>query len=362
MRSRAPGRVNLIGDHTDYNQGLVMPMAIQLETCVRTSPLASNELVIRSDSVDAEARVNLDDDLKPRGDWTDYVVGVARVLRENGRRVHGVELSISSTLPQGAGLSSSAALEVAAALAMLDADLPDRITVAQWCQRAENEFVGANCGIMDQYVVCLGRTGHALMIDCRTLESRLVPIPPDIAIVVSNTMVTHSIAGGEYNTRRDQCDAAVRALTPVLPDVQSLRDVSLMQLNTYRDLLPSTIYKRARHVIAENGRVAQAADALDRRDFARCGELMRESHLSLRDDFEVSCAELDLMVDLASAHPGVFGSRMTGGGFGGCTVSLVAAAAANDVEHALRQGYARATGTLPAVYVCTPSAGASVQP
>ena len=354
---RAPGRVNLIGDHTDYNEGFVMPMAIQLDTRVAVSPNGSHELSIRSESARGRVDIDLERELQPRGDWTDYVAGVAKVLISEGYSVEGADLSISSTLPQGAGLSSSAALEVATAFAFLDGNVADGVTVARWCQRAENEFVGARCGIMDQYIACLGRSGQALMIDCRTLENRPVPVPPDIAIVVSNTMRKHSVADGEYNVRRAECEEAVRLLAPVMPTIRSLRDVSLIELNTHRDLLPAKIFRRARHVIAENARVTLAADALDRHDFARCGELMRDSHDSLRDDFEVSSAELDLMVELALREAGVFGSRMTGGGFGGSTVSLVTAAATNDVVRALRQGYARETGTSPEVYVCTPSAG-----
>jgi galactokinase len=355
---RAPGRVNLIGDHTDYNEGFVMPMAIQLDTHVAITPFNGHELLLESDTAPAPVRIDLSQPLRPRGDWTDYVVGVAHVLREEGYRIDGARLSIKSTVPQGAGLSSSAALEVAVALAFLADERVDRLRIAQWCQRAENEFVGARCGIMDQYVACFGREGHALVIDCRTLESRTVPIPPDVAVIVSNSMVKHSIAGGEYNVRREQCEHAVRALRRVLPSIRSLRDLTLLQLNQHRELLSGVAYRRARHVIGENTRVQQAADALARHDFDRCGALMRESHQSLRDDYEVSVPELDLLVELAQAQPGVFGSRMTGGGFGGSTVTLADAAAADAVVDAVRNGYARETGKTPEVIVCTPSAGA----
>jgi galactokinase len=356
---RAPGRVNLIGDHTDYNEGFVMPMAIQLDTRVAVEPNESRALVLRSDGVREQVRVDLDKHLQRRGDWTDYVIGVAHVLQSEGYPVHGADVSISSTLPQGAGLSSSAALEVATAFALLNGHVPDRVTVARWCQRAENEFVGARCGIMDQYIACLGQPGHALMIDCRSLEHRLVPLPSEVAIVVSNTMRKHSVASGEYNVRREECEEAVRLLAGARRGIRSLRDVSLVELNTHREMLPAKIFQRARHVIAENARVMHAADAFDRRDFARCGELMSDSHNSLRDDFDVSSAELDVMVAVALAQSGVFGSRMTGGGFGGSTVSLVAAAETERVVNALADGYARETGTAPDVYVCVPSAGAS---
>jgi galactokinase len=350
--------VNLIGDHTDYNEGFVMPMAIQLDTHVTITTRPGHELLLRSDAVSDAITIDLSKSLRPRGDWTDYIVGVAHVLREEGYEITGAELSVASSVPQGAGLSSSAALEVAAALAFLGDERVDRLSIARWCQRAENEFVGARCGIMDQYVACFGRAGHALVIDCRTLESRAVAIPPEVAVVVSNSMVKHSIAGGEYNVRREQCEEAVRALRQALPSVRSLRDVTLLELNAHRELLSATAYRRARHVVAENTRVEEAADALHRRDFVRCGALMRESHQSLRDDYEVSAPELDVLVEIASAQPGVFGSRMTGGGFGGSTVTLAAADVADAVVNALREGYARRTGKTPEVIVCTPSAGA----
>jgi galactokinase len=281
------------------------------------------------------------------------------VLLEEGYTVTGADLHISSTVPQGAGLSSSAALETASALALLDGRIPDRVTMARWCQRAENGFVGARCGIMDQYVACLGQAGHALMIDCRSLVSRAVPVPPQATVVVANTMVKHSIAGPEYAERRRQCEEIVNVLTAVLPHILSLRDVTLSDLETHGHLLSSRARKRARHVISENARVLEAAHALECGHLDRLGELMCDSHGSLRDDFEVSSPELDLMVTLALAQPGVFGSRMTGGGFGGSTVTLVAASAASMLMDALRTGYERETGTTPDVRVCTPSAGAS---
>jgi galactokinase len=355
---RAPGRVNLIGDHTDYNAGFVLPMAIQLETVVRAAPRPAGELLIASDSVRDPVLIDVRKPLRPRHDWTDYVAGVASVLLEEGRALDGTELAISSSVPQGAGLSSSAALEVAAALALLRGAIPDPLTLAQWCQRAENEFVGARCGIMDQYVACFGRAGHALMLDCRSLEHRIVPVPQNVCIVVANTMVKHSIAGGEYNVRRRQCEDAVGKLTAALPGIRTLRDVTLTDLAHHHALLPSLTCKRARHVISENTRVVKAADALEQHDVETFGELMRDSHRSLREDFEVSSPELDLMVDLAMAQPGVFGSRMTGGGFGGSSVSLVARVRTTAVVEALRTGYARETGKTPDVWVCRPSAGA----
>ena len=356
---RAPGRVNLIGDHTDYNGGFVMPMAIQLETIATRSPRPDAQLVIRSSGRDEPVAVDLRTPLRPRRDWSDYVVGVAHALQAAGRVVEGADIAIESTVPEGSGLSSSAALEVACAFALLDGQVEDRIEVARWCQRAENEFVGARSGIMDQYIACLGREGHALLIDCRSLESQPVPIPADVAVIVANSMVKHSVAGGDYNTRRAQCEEAVAALRAVLPEIRTLRDVQFTDLTTHRDLLTSVTLKRARHVISENARVTNAGDAFSRHDFAEVGRLMRDSHTSLRDDFEVSVPEIDLLVDIANALPGVYGSRMTGGGFGGCTVTLAAASSAPAVQAELRDRYAQQTRTEPDVIICRPSAGAS---
>ena len=355
---RAPGRVNLIGDHTDYNDGFVMPMAIQLETRVSISPLDASRLHLKSDAAPDAVSIALTGELQPRRDWTDYVAGVAHVLCQHGMRVEGGALEISSTLPQGAGLSSSAALEVASALALLGDQPADRLAIARWCQQAENEFVGARVGIMDQYVSCFGQRGRALLLDCRTLTSRPLEIPESVRVVVSNTMVKHSIAGGEYNVRRQQCEEAVTALQAQLPHIRALRDVTATDLEQHGSTLTLLARKRAQHVVSENARVLQGGEALAHGDLAVFGELMRESHRSLRDDFEVSAPELDLMVDLASNRPGVYGSRMTGGGFGGSTVTLVDAVKCDEVVSALRSGYLNATGRQPEVIVCIPSDGA----
>jgi galactokinase len=353
--------VNLIGDHTDYNDGFVLPMAIQLETVVTTTLREDHHLTIRSTAVADAVDVDLNVPLRPRQHWSDYVVGVAYVLAAEGRSVRGADLVVESTLPQGAGLSSSAALEVATAFALLEGDVPDRVTVARWCQRAENEFVGARVGIMDQYVACLGQRDHALLIDCRSLHSRPVSVPADVAVIVSNTMVKHSIAGGEYNARRHQCEDAVRTLQAVLPLTRSLRDVRREDLEKHGHLLSSIALKRARHVVAENERVTAAAEALERHDLPVVGRLMRESHRSLRDDYEVTSAELDLMAEIANELPMVYGSRMTGGGFGGSTVTLAAANAAEAVMQTIRDRYQQRTGTTPDVRICIPADGASEQ-
>src|SRR5581483_8420292 len=234
-------------------------------------------------------------------------------------------LLIRGAVPIGAGLSSSAALEIATTLALLGVSRInlDRTEIARLGQRSENEFVGALCGIMDQFIACYGMAGHAVVLDCRSLEYRLAPIPPGVRLVVGNTMVHHALAGGEYNRRRAECQDGVRHLTRALPHIQSLRDVTLDELNRYGSDLPDAIFRRCRHVITENARVQQAASALSDGDLGRFGRLMAESHASLRDDYQVSCVELDTMVAIAQEQPGVYGSRMTGGGFGGCTINLV---------------------------------------
>jgi len=355
---RAPGRVNIIGEHTDYSGGLVMPMAIQLDTSVALSPRPDRWLVVSSDALGETTMLDLDA-LRPARHWSDYVAGVAAILQDEGHNLGGADLRIASTLPRGAGLSSSAALEVASGYALLaQAGAPiDRLALALACQRAENEFVGARVGIMDQYAACLGERCHALVIDCHSLEHRALPMPADIAVVVCNTMVRHSIATSQYNARREQIESATAYLAREQPHVKTLRDVSMEDLEQHRESLGSVAYKRARHIVSENARVAQAADALERGDLTRLGNLMANSHRSLRDDYDVSCDELDLMVDLASSEPGVIGTRMTGGGFGGCTVSLVHTSSADRVLASLQRRYAEITGMHPDGWICAAAGG-----
>jgi galactokinase len=356
---RAPGRVNLIGEHTDYTGGFVMPVAIQLRTTVAIASGSDSTLTIHSENVGETATIDLSQSLRPSGQWSDYVSGVAAVLLQEGCNLRGAQMFLTSSVPRGAGLSSSAALEVAAGFALLrEAGKPfDHLSLAKWCQRAENEFVGARCGIMDQYIACFGQRDRALLIDCRSLENRALPLPSASAIVVINTMVKHSIASGEYNARRADCEAAAAILSRHLPHVKTLRDVTPEDLERHVEHLTPVIARRARHVVSENRRVLAAADALERGDLARFGELMGESHRSLRDDYEVSCPELDLLVELAASEPGVFGTRMTGGGFGGCTVSLVNTADASRFVDSMQQRYATATGKHPDAWVCVASSG-----
>lgn len=272
----------------------------------------------------------------------------------------GADLLIASDVPIGAGLSSSAALEVAVGYALLDlAGRPIDLTkLALACQRAEHEFAGTRCGVMDQMIACHARAGHAMMLDTRSLQARWLPLPATVRLVVCNTMVTHRLAAGEYNARRADCEAGVRMLSRRWPEIRALRDVTFAQLEIAGGGLSNQVYRRCRHVITENARVEQAAAALSDGDFACFGRLMGDSHRSLRDDYEVSCAELDAMVTIAAGLAGVYGARMTGGGFGGCAVALVDAEAADEVQAAIARDYQRQTGLRPDIWVCSAGAGA----
>ena len=358
---RAPGRVNLIGEHTDYNDGFVMPAAIDFYTWVRVAPLETRQLHIRSQNYDEEIEVDLNDpNIAPRGHWSDYPIGVAVMLERAGHRLRGAHLEIRGEVPIGSGLSSSAAIEVATACALtaISGLEIDRRELALICQRAENEFVGARVGIMDQFVSLFGQAHKALLLDCRSLEFKLLPVPDNVRLIICNTMVKHALASSAYNERRAQCEAGVKHLQRAVPHVKALRDVTREQLEQYGHDLPEVVYRRCRHVITENERVLEAANALERRDLKEFGRLMAESHRSLRDDYEVSSAELDLMVELAQPIEGVYGARMTGGGFGGCTVNLVAVEQRDEFRARVADGYERAMKIKPEIYICTPSDGA----
>ena len=358
---RAPGRVNLIGEHTDYNDGFVLPAALDVETKAAIAPRSDRTLRVHSQIIDETVSFDLDEpDPKPAKHWSDYVRGVAWVLEAaGGHRLTGADLLIDSTVPFGSGLSSSAALEVATGYALLsNSGLPvDRTKLALACQKAENEFVGMRCGIMDQFIACHGAEDHALLIDCRSLDRRLVPVDPSVRLVISNTMVHHEHAAGEYNLRRRDCEEGVKRLSAALPGITALRDVTREDLERNRDLLTPEIYRRCRHVVSENERTVRAADALAAGDVALFGRLMNESHVSMRDDFEISCPEVDRMVELNQAVDGVHGARMTGGGFGGCTISLVEAAAVESFRKQVADGYRAATGLDPQIFTSTPGAG-----
>ena len=358
---RAPGRVNLIGEHTDYNDGFVMPAPIDFYTWASISAREDRKLQIRSENFDDEVEVDLDDpNLARRGHWSDYPVGVAVMLERSGYRLHGARLEIRGEVPIGSGLSSSAAVEVATAcaLAAVSGVDVDKRELALICQRAENEFVGARVGIMDQFVSLFGEAHRALLLDCRSLDFRLLPLPDNVRLIICNTMVKHALASSAYNERREQCEAGVAIIAKRFPNVTALRDVTLEQLEQCRSEMDGVVYRQCRHVVTENARVLAAADALEQRDLNQFGRLMAESHRSLRDDYEVSSVELNLMVELAQKIDGVYGARMTGGGFGGSTVNFVRAEQTEDFRARMAEGYERVTKIKPEIYLCTAGNGA----
>ena len=358
---RAPGRVNLIGEHTDYNDGFVMPVALDFSTWATVSPLETRKLQIFSENFDEEVEVDLDgQNVAARAHWSDYPIGVAVVLERAGHRLRGAKLRIRGEVPIGSGLSSSAAIEVATACALIaNSGLQiDNREIARLCQRAENEFVGARVGIMDQFVSLFGQAHRALLLDCRSLEFRLLPLPDNVRLIICNTMVKHELASSAYNERRASCEAGVKYLAQFYPNVTALRDVTLEQLEQVKSELPAVVYRRCRHVITENARVLAAAEALGQNDLDHFGKLMAQSHVSLRDDYEVSSEELDLMVELAQKIDGVHGARMTGGGFGGCTVNLVRTENVEDFRARVSEGYERVTKIKPEIYITTAANGA----
>jgi galactokinase len=352
--------VNLIGEHTDYNGGFVMPAAIDRATYVAVKARTEPKLVVDSENFNERQEFPLGDSAaRARGNWSDYVRGVAVTLERSGFRLRGANLLVRGEVPIGSGLSSSAALEVAVGQALLAISgislaAPD---LARLCQRAENEFVGVSCGIMDQFACCSAQAGHALLLDCRSLEYRMVPLPGNVRLMICDTKVRHRLNSGGYNQRRAECEAGVRLLQRRDSAIHSLRDATLENLE--HAALPEVIFRRCRHVITENARVTRAPAALETGDLALFGRLMRDSHQSLRDDYEVSCEELDLLVRIAEALPGVYGSRMTGAGFGGCTVSLVKSEDATEFARLVREQYCSATGIEPVVWDCQAVDGAS---
>ncbi|HSE20132.1 MAG TPA: galactokinase [Pyrinomonadaceae bacterium] len=358
---RAPGRVNLIGEHTDYNAGFVLPAAIDFSTRAELHPLKERRLEIYSEEFDEYIELNLDAEFpRPTGHWSDYVIGVAVTLENAGHRLKGARIRIRSDIPLGAGLSSSAAIEVVTAYSLVKHSRLkiDRVELAKLCQKSENEFVGARVGIMDQFASLNGRLNHALLLDCRSLDFKLFELPDSIRLVICNTMVKHELAGSEYNKRRAECEAGLKKLAEFLPGITALRDVSAVQLEEHREALPEIIYRRCRHVITENARTLAAAGALEVLNLPSFGLLMNESHRSLRDDYEVSCRELDLMVSLAHEVDGVYGARMTGGGFGGCTINLVDSDKVKSFKAYIAEGYYKATKLLPEIYVTNAANGA----
>lgn len=360
---RAPGRVNLIGEHTDYNDGFVLPMAIDKETTIAAA--ARRDRKIRAFSVNLEESAEFDLDAeKPRqhGFWLNYVEGVAKLLEKSGVKLKGADLLIWSDVPTGAGLSSSAALETAAgfALSNLCGQPVNRVTLAKIGQQTEHEYVGAKVGIMDQFVSAHAKANHALLLDCRSLEYENLPLDTkEVAIVICDTNVKHDLASSEYNTRREECGQAVEKLKKFLPQIVNLRDVSLESFAEYGENLPAIPYRRARHVITENARVLEAAAMLKKHNLEGFGQLMWQSHESLRDDYEVSCQELDLMVEIAKETEGVLGARMTGGGFGGSTVNLVKRTHLGRFKEKIRREYQQKTEIKATILVSEAGDGAS---
>ena len=359
---RAPGRVNLIGEHTDYNEGFVLPIAIDRATFVAARARADRVIRVHSAQFDAGDQFSIDQiERNPAQPWSNYVRGVVKAMLSRDLPLRGADLLIDSQVPLGAGLSSSAALEVAVAYALQllnDLDLLGE-ELALLAQGAEQSFVGMQCGIMDQFMAALGRAGHALLLDCRDLSYRPIPIPPQARVVVCDSGVRHDLVGSEYNERRAVCEQAVRLLRARLPRISALRDVTPAHLEANADLLPPVVHRRARHVVSEIERTLAAAAALERGDLPRFGALMDASHASLRDDYEVSIPELDALVEIARGLPGCYGSRLTGGGFGGSTVSLVAEGAVEGFMADLVAGYRRRLGREAQALVCTPSEGLS---
>lgn len=359
----APGRVNLIGEHTDYNEGFVMPFAIDRSAVVAGSPRDDSTINIYARDLDETASIDLKAPAKKRrGSWIDYVEGTARCLADHFGEIRGADLILTSTVPIGAGLSSSAAIEVSIGLALLSLTgiALDRKELAFAGQRAEHEFVGTRSGIMDQFTAVFGRAGNAMLLDCRSLEIDYIPVTiDDAALAVIDTKVKHNLASSEYNTRRAECEEGVEILRAKLPWITSLRDVTDEAFSEHGHLLSDNIHRRCRHVISENARTLSAAEAFRKHDLASAGKLMSESHRSLRDDYEVSCAELDQLVDIANSIDGVYGARMTGGGFGGSTVNLVSKTAVEKLRAASVETYSSRFGIEPDFYLFRAADGAS---
>jgi galactokinase len=371
LQGRAPGRVNLLGEHVDYNNGPVLPAAIDRAVHFAAAPLEEGVVRLRALDLKKEAAFRLDDleskiDIRggPLPSWALYPAGVAWSLRNAGLPVSGIQAVYTSNVPIGAGLSSSAAVEVGFAVlwqALGGWEL-DRMSLAQLCQRAENAYVGVNSGLMDQFASAHGVENHALYFDTCCLEWTPVPLPPGTAIMVADSGIRRSLANSAYNERRAACEQAVELLRAYMPGIQSLRDVSPQEFAAYSAFLPETVRKRAEHVVKEIARVESAVNALRRQDAHAFGALMFAGHASLRDLYEVSLPELDTLVSIARGLPGVVGARLTGAGFGGCTVNLVEEGQAPEFIEGLQRAYREQTGRKAQVYLCKASQGASVHP
>lgn len=356
--TKSPGRVNIIGEHTDYNDGFVLPMAINFATWVALRPRKDDRVIVTALEKNEKLEFYLNDIPKGDGGWREYITGVSWALGEDGYQLKGWEGVISGDVPIGAGLSSSAALELAIAKAFavvsnLDWN-PTRMALA--CQKAENQWVGINSGIMDQMISANGQENSALMIDCRSLDTKQVPLPKGISFVILDTSTRRGLVDSAYNERRVQCEAVARHF-----GVQALRDINLDQLEMEKNQIDSLLYRRARHVVSGNQRVLEAVEAMDDNNPSTLGQLMNESQTSMRDDFEISRAEMDEMVAIAQQQPGCYGARMTGGGFGGCAIALVRNDQVDNFKREVVRNYLDKTGLNPKVYVTCAAAGTSFE-
>lgn len=357
---RAPGRVNLIGEHTDYNLGFVLPIAME-EACFTAAGMGQEGLLrVYSLNMDERSEWPVEEvpHMRAAGHWTDYVIGVAQQILRLGLELRPLNLAIYSTVPLGSGLSSSAAIEMSSALALLYGRELERSELARLGQRAEREFVGLPCGIMDQYVSVFGEAGKAILLDCRSITHEAVSLPEGASIVAINSMVKHELGVSEYPVRVRECEASVEAIRKAYPAVHSLRDVTSDLLDRVQDSMPDIVYRRACHVVTENERVVRFVAASGRGDLHEMGRLFLASHRSLQHDYEVSSEELDFLVDTAADTTGVYGARMTGGGFGGCTVNLVAPDRLEAFREHVTAAYQRRYGIVPQMYECVPAQGA----
>ncbi len=361
---RAPGRVNLIGEHTDYNGGFVLPFAIDMDVRIALLPTDEPRIRIHREDDGQTATISLDP-FPPKGDaWHDYIAGTAWALAEHGQPVRGFDGLLVSTLPIGSGLSSSAALEVVTAWAVSAPDGPaiDALEVAKISQYAENNHVGVMCGLMDQFASACGVDGSALLFDCRSTEWRPVRLPPELALVVIHSGVSHGHADNEYNDRRAACERVVAVVAEDDPAVTLLRDIEMARLEAYRDRLDPVDFRRAYHVLTENERVLAAVAALESDDHAALGELMAGSQVSMRDDYDITCPEIDALVEITVEVPGVIGSRMTGGGFGGCTITLARHDAVETLRQTVEREYPARTGCTPRIWTVSACDGAEFVP
>jgi galactokinase len=359
---QGPGRVNLIGEHTDTSEGYVMPAALDLRTVSVLSPRSDSTANIYSTNFDEQVSIDLDHlPSSARKHWSDYPVSVLWSLRQRGIRCGGFDMTLSGDVPVGSGLSSSASVEVAVAFAVLAyaGAVLTKTEIAKVCQFSENKFVGAQSGIMDPFASCCGVEGHALLLDCRSLEYEALPLPEGVMLIICNTMVKHALSDtGGYNERRIEVQEGVRILQQHHPEMRTLRDIGEADLLDARREMPENIFRRCLHVVTENRRVLLAASALRRHDFQSFGALMHEAHISMRDNYEASCKEADILVSLAEEQAGCYGARITGGGFGGCTVNLVAAENADEFVRNVSAGYKLATAIDAEVYRSHASNGA----